>query len=273
MWWCRNSALALIFWPVVAAAQPTSMADLENLQANKLPVLEQHAFKRGERLEYNVSYGWIDAGEAILELTTETKTIGGRPVYHAVGTGRSLGTFDFFFEVRDRYESYFDVEGIYPWLFIRDVSEGGYQIKQNYTFDHYRRIATNEKGKQFKVSLGIQDMISSFYRARAMDLAGAKPGDVFEMDCFVDNEVWPLKVRYVGQETIKIKHGKYNCLVFRPVVQEGRIFKKEEDMTVWVTNDQNKIPVQAKAKILVGSITMELRHYSGVANPVNVVKP
>jgi len=241
---------------------------ITDITYDRLPSVNHHAFKKGERLEYEVSYGWIDAGEAIIEIKQEEKKIAGRDVMHVVGTGNSLGTFNWFFKVRDRYETYMDTEGVFPWIFVRNIEEGGFKLKQLYTFDQFKKRVKTDKNKYFDVPLGVQDMISSFYRARAIDYSHVKPGDVFEIPAFVDNEVWPLRIKYVRNEVIEVDKGKFDCMVFVPVVQQGRIFKKEEDMQVWVTRDENKIPILAKAHILVGSIDMEIRDYSGLANPI-----
>ncbi len=240
-------------------------------KSTNLPSVKYNSFKRGERLEYEVSYGWIDAGEAIIEITEEKKSIAGRDVIHIVGKGNSMGTFNWFFKVRDTYETYIDADGVFPWIFVRDIEEGGFKMKQYYTFDQFKRKVRTKKGKQFDVPVGVQDMISAFYYARTFDFSDAKPNQVYEMHIFIDNELWPLRIRYLKKERIKVDKGTYDCMVFVPVVQEGRIFKKEEDMMVWVTDDENKIPIQAKAKILVGSVTMEIRDYSGLANPVSKV--
>ncbi|MBL0314499.1 MAG: DUF3108 domain-containing protein [Flavobacteriales bacterium] len=58
----------------------------------------------------------------------------------------------------------------------------------------------------------------------------------------------------------------------RSVVQKGRVFKKEEDLSVWITDDANHLPILAKAKILVGSVKMELKTYSGLMNPISQVQ-
>ena len=84
----------------------------------------------------------------------------------------------------------------------------------------------------------------------------------------MDNEEWNLRMRYVGKETIKLRNGKFRCLKFQPVVQQGRIFKANDDLNVWITDDANHIPVLAEAKVLVGSIKMELSSFEGLANPV-----
>ena len=262
------SGLLLFLQPVVSDSSPQIT---EQELTIVLPEVNHHAFKRGERLEYEVSYGWLDAGEAIIEITQEKEKIAGRDVFHVIGTGNSLGTFNWFFKVRDRYETYVDEKGVFPWIFIRDIHEGGFDLKQYYTFDHFKEKVKTNKGKEYDIPLGVQDMISALYRARALDVSLVKPGQVFEIQAFVDNEFWPLKIKYLRNETIQVDKGDFDCMVFVPVVQTGRIFKKEEDMMVWVTNDQNKIPILAKAKVVVGSVTMEIRDYKGLANPISKV--
>ena len=238
----------------------------------KLRTVKNEAFKRGEVLSFKVNYGFIEAGQAILEVKEETKEIGGRKTYHMVGTGVSKGTFDWFFKVRDRYETYIDEEALIPWIFIRRVSEGGYKINQDYIFNHYKKKVDIGEGRVFDVPENVQDMLSAFYFSRNIDFTDAKAGDIFTVPCFVDKEVYPMKIKYMGKETIKIGIGKFRCIKFRPVVQKGRVFKKEEDLNVWITDDKNRIPVRAQAHILVGSIKMDLTSYSGLANPISKVE-
>ena len=89
-----------------------------------------------------------------------------------------------------------------------------------------------------------------------------------------ETAIWDVNgdfLKYKGEDVVKIKKGKFNCLKFAPVLQEGRIWENEEDLTVWITNDQNKIPLLAKTKILVGSIKMELCEYEGLAGPISKI--
>ena len=249
-----------------------SIPEVSENGSPELRKLKQKAFKPGEVLEYVVHYGLLDAGVARVELRDEGKKIAGRRIYHVIGTGVTKGAFDWFYKVRDRYETFIDSEGIFPWLFVRRVDEGGYKINQDYTFLQYKNRVDVGNGKVFDSPDYVQDMISAIYFARTLDLSKIKHGDVITIDAFVDNEVWPAKIRYVGTETISIRSGKYNCLKFNPVVQQGRIFKQESDMSVFITNDENKIPILAEAKVLVGSLKMELTHYEGLANPIAKVK-
>ena len=124
------------------------------------------------------------------------------------------------------------------------------------------------KGEKVDVPYAVQDMISAFYYARTFDLQGLNIGDTLTVPTFLDNELFPLSIKYLGDENVRIKKGKFRCMKFAPVVQKGRIFKTEEDLTVYITKDQNRIPIMAKAQILVGSIKMELTDYEGLKNPV-----
>ena len=211
----------------------------------------------------------MNAGEATLEVKKVKKKIQGREILHIVGRGYSISAFDWFFKVRDKYETYLDEEGIFPWLFVRRIEEGGYKKEQDYKFfQNQGKVEYVQKKKEYKVPHGVQDMISSFYYARTIDFSNAKKDQVFEFESFVDGEVYPIKIRYTGIKTVRVNAGKFECMVFHPVVQEGRVFKKDDDLTVYITNDENKIPVLARAKILIGSVRMELIDYKNLANPM-----
>jgi hypothetical protein len=230
--------------------------------------LPHTAFKAGEKLTYVLHYGFVNAGEATIELRETDLKMLGRPMLQAVGKGRSLGAFNTFYKVDDHYETYFDRDGVFPWIFMRRVSEGGYEFSQDYAYMQNLHQVNTQKKQTHTVPAHVQDMLSAFYYARTIDYSKAKPGDEFSIDCFLDDEIWPLKMRFVGRETIKLRNGKYRCLKFQPVVQQGRIFKTNDDLNVWVTDDANHIPVLAQAKVLVGSIKMELSSYEGLVHPV-----
>jgi hypothetical protein len=226
------------------------------------------AFKQGEVLTYRVHYGFVDAGEARLEVLPEMKSFGVRPCYHVVGSGKSVGAFDWFFKVRDRYESYVDSAAIMPWFFIRRVDEGGYKINQTVTFNHYKNIVTSEKST-LNMPDYLQDLISAFYYARTTDFNTLKIGDVIPIKAWLDDALIPLNVKFIGREVLSTKFGDINCIVLRPLLQQGRVFKENEDLTLWISDDQNKIPVRAEAKILVGSVKMDLKNFSGLAAPLS----
>lgn len=238
----------------------------------ELPSVKNQAFKEGEILTYRLHYGIIDAGVAVLEVKPEVMDVAGRKVYHIVGNGYSKGSFDWFFKVRDRYETFLDKDALLPWMFVRRVNEGGYIINEDYKFNHYTNKVDVGREDKVDVPQGTHDMISAFYAARNLDLSNAKEGDVFTINSIVDKELFPLKIRYVGKERIDCDLGTFDCVKFRPIVQKGRVFKREEDLNVWITDDKNHVPVRAQAKLMVGSVKLDIVSAKNLANPTSEVK-
>jgi hypothetical protein len=237
-------------------------------KAAKYRTVKHNAFKAGEKLTYRMHYGIVDAGEAVLEVKKTDKKVKGRNLLHVVGTGRTLGAFNWVFKVRDRYESYIDSEGVFPWMFIRRVDEGGFKINQDYIFKQGAQKVKTQDKKEYDVPGGIQDMLSSFYYARTLDYKNAKINQEFAMNMFIDNEVFPFKIKYLGTETIKTRKGKFDCIKLRPLMMKGRVWEDEESMTIWVTNDNNKVPVLLETKISVGSVKATLTGWEGLVSPI-----
>ena len=236
-----------------------------------LRTIQNQAFRQGEKLKFRIHYGFMDAGEATLEVLPELQKFGPRECYRVVGTGRTLGAFDWFFKVRDRYESVIDRDAIVPWLFIRRVNEGSYVKNQNVSFDHYKDSAKSEKAT-IAIPEYTQDLISAFYYARTIDFSKAKEGDIFPINGYLDDEILPLNIKYLGKEKIKSKVGWIHCIKFRPMLAEGRVFKEQENMTIWVSDDKNRIPVRVQTNILVGSIKMDLVSYENLVNELSLAK-
>lgn len=260
--------ISLLLSAGISAQEKAPKVSMDTLSHYKLPTVNQRAYGTGEYLRFRLAYGLVDAGEAELTIHPSPKKYQGRDAYHIVGKGRTLGAFNWFYKVDDTYETYLDKKGSFPWEFVRDIKEGGYTKFQNYKFHQDRAAVSTHKGDTFGTLAFAQDMLSSFYFARTLDFTGIKPGDIFTIPTFVDEENYPLKIKYIGRENLKSRTGKYRCLKFVPVLQEGRVFKDEQDMIVWITDDANKIPVLAKAKVLVGSIKMELAEYKNLRNPL-----
>jgi len=273
----KAGCIGVVMITVIAAGERSESTYLlsQNIQAqnifDQLPQQKNIAFKEGEVLTYRMHYGAMNAGMAVLEVKPDLIEVNGRKVYHIVGNGFTIGSADWFFKVRDRYETYMDKDALLPWLFVRRVDEGGYKFSQDYSFNHYTKKVDIGNGEKYDVPLGVQDMVSAFYSARNLDLSNAKEGDTYSVDCFVDKELWPLKIKFLGREEIKTDLGKFRCLKFVPIVQKGRVFKKDEDLLVWISDDLNHIPMRAQAKVLVGSIKMDITAVKNLSNPCSKV--
>lgn len=250
----------------LSIGQPTiRRSDFKPVKNAELP------FKAGEKLNYNIQYGFVKAGEAELKIQSLT-TRRGAPTFHMVGTGKTVGMTDWFFHTEDRYETYLDTSTLHPVEFIRDVDEGGYEINRHILFDQEEHTARdlNFGDSIFQLEERMQDIFSAFYYARSMDVSDIKRGDEINISVFLDHEKFPFILRYDGVEQIELDDFTIECMKFTPVVQEGRVFKEKESMSIWVSNDQNRIPVLLKSELAVGSITVELTKYQNLAHPLSL---
>ena len=237
---------------------------------------QSSAFKSGEYFKFQVSYGFINAGVATLEL--KETTYNGKSVYHAKGDGHTTGLSKTFFKVKDDYQSYFDKTTGQPYRFIRKINEGGYTKNQE-GFINYKTNTVLLKDykakteKTYNINSKIQDVISSFYYLRNHEkLNSIKPGETIQIDMFFDDEIFKFKLKFMGYEKIKTKFGTINSMKFRPYVMSGRLFKEEESLTLWVSNDENRVPLKIQASLLVGSLKAELIQYKNLKTTLKVVK-
>jgi hypothetical protein len=242
-------------------------------QNRQLRYVENSAFQRGEHLSYRVFYdsfltGNVLAGEASLEIKKNNEVIGGRNTMHVIGHGRSRGAFNYFFKVVNRYESYIDETAVLPLLFIRRIQEGGYRKSQDVMFNHFDNIAVSNTAS-VKVAPNVQDIISAFYYLRTYNYDNAQVGDYYDVNFYLDDTVYVSRVMFDGREEITTRKGTFKTLRFKPEVLKGDVFSQPYPMTLWISDDKNKIPVLAQSGIIVGSIKMELTDYKGLKNPLS----
>ena len=240
------------------------------LYINSYAQTNSNSFKHGEFLKYKIHYGLLNAGFASVELENPDKN--NDSLFHAVGLGWTTGMVGFIFPVEDRYESYFRASDLKPKHFIRKVNEGGYTQDKEVFFDynsHQAKEINHKKSteKYFFIQNNIQDMISSFYYMRNIDFEVLGEKDSISVNMFFDGKMNPIKLVILGRETIKSKFGKINTIKVRPLVLKGRVFKDEENVTLWISDDLNKIPIKIKASLLVGAAKAELIEYNGLVHP------
>lgn len=209
----------------------------------------------GEKLKYKVYYTWagiyVPAGEAVFSNKLERYM--NRPVYHVTGFGQTYKSYDWFYKVYDTYESFIDTATMLPLKFQRNVHEGNHRFSSQILFDHQNNKA-NSGNKSISTPDCVHDVLSAIYFARNMDFTKCKAGDKINFNMILDHEVYPLYIRYVGKEKFSSKYGSYNTIKFKPKLIEGTLFKGGEEMTVYVTDDQYKIPVYIETPIIVGKI-------------------
>lgn len=236
------------------------------------------SFDIGERVDYEVYYNWgfiwVNAGEVFFEVNSEIQN--GQKIFHFISKGKSKPNYDWLYKVKDIYESKVFYDTFKPIWFKRDTFEGNFKVDEEY---HYlpkqNKVVlslVDSKNPLIKDTLKIApctfDVLTTVYYARTIDFDRYEEGTKIPIDVLIDGEAHHLYIRYLGQEVIEARDGKkYECIKFKPLLVAGSIFKGGEDMTVWVTNDSNKVPILVEAKILVGSIKAYLTKTTGLRNP------
>ena len=175
-----------------------------------------------------------------------------------------------------RYESFFENENILTNKFIRNINEGGYKKNIEIQFNHDKDEATvnnlkTKSLKNFKIKKNAQDMVSVFYFLRKyFSINDLDDKNEISVNMFFDSENYNLKIKYLKTEIINTNFGKILCFKIRPYVQYGRVFKKDESLTMWITADDNRIPIKVKADLIVGSIRIDLESFSNLTNSFKI---
>lgn len=225
------------------------------------------AFQAGERLKYRIHYGWFNAGTATFEVEEQLAQVNGRDCYNIYGLGKTAKWFEWFYKLRDEMRTFVDAEALIPWNYTKKSRQGSFRFNDEVTFDHFNGYVEGVKGR-FEMPLHAQDMLSAMYYARSLDLRNAPVGKVFEIPIFFDDGIYNVGVKVKGREVIDTPKGRFRCLKLAPILIVGRVFKGEEDMTVWVTDDANLIPVYIESPVAVGAVEVELRDWENLRNPI-----
>ena len=237
---------------------------------------KESAYGIGEWFKFRIHYGLVTAGFATLEVKEGVQN--NKKVFHTVGNGYTAGMTKLFFKVNDDYQSYIDKATSKPYQFIRKIDEGGYTKNQEGFFNQDKNTVLvkdykNNTENTFPVSENVQDIVSSFYYLRNHpNIDKLKIGESIIIDMFFDGEVVKFKLKYIGRELLSTKFGKVNTMIFRPLVQSGRVFKEEESLTVWISDDDNKMPLRIKASLAIGSLKADLESYRGLKHPFMVIR-
>ncbi len=239
---------------------------------------DNFAFNPGEEVEYTVYYNWgfiwVNAGRVTFNVFE--KLFRNRPVYHFDSYGTTHRKYDWVFKVRDRFQSYVDIETFRPLWYEMDTYEGGFEARDVYNFFPEENLVitrTENSDKPLQIdTLEIEtcsfDVLTAIYVARNIDFASYQVNETIPFSILIGNELFDLNPRYLGKETIVTREKEtFDCIKFSVELVEGFIFTAGNEMFVWVTDDDNRIPVLVEAQIRIGSVKAMLHSYRGLRNP------
>ena len=235
---------------------------------------QEDAYDVGEWFKFRIHYGFVNAGYATLEV--KDAVVNNKKTFHVIGKGYTTGMSRFFFKVDDLYESYIDKESGNPLQYVRKINEGGYIKSQEGFFNQSANTVLvkdykNRNEKTFVTPKNTQDILSAFYYLRNYpNIDKINPGESIVINMFIDDETTKFKLKFAGREDITTKFGVVSSMIFKPMVQSGRVFKEQESLTVWISDDDNRLPIRIKADLAVGSIKADLDAFKGLNNPFKI---
>ncbi len=196
-----------------------------------------------------------------------------KKIFHSKAIGRSTGLTNRIYKVNDIYESFFDIKTGLPYKAIRNINEGNYTSYNEVIYNHKDSSLTSTKsGLIENLEMPIYDILSAFYLIRNEKLKNIKEGETILVNTFFSNKKFPLRIRYMGKENVEIDLGKFECFKFSPVVEAGRVFDTEDDVSIWISADKNFVPIKIQFNLYIGSINCDLKTFKGLKYPLKEIK-
>ncbi len=242
------------------------------------PVFSQNSatepYTFGEELNFEVSYGWFNLADAKMEIARKPHLQDSKPHYKIDVYGKTKGAATIFGKVNDNWGTLIDMDSKLPSLSYRHIEEGKYRKHEKVTFDQKNQKAfmqlydrenkSLKEEREFKLPGQVQDLVSGFYYLRTLNLKNLKPGDQLVIRGFFDKEIYNIKLIYEGTEKLETEIGTKDTYIFSPQLPKNNLFRGEYPVKVWVTQDQNKIPVKIKANLFLGSINLDIKSDKGL---------
>jgi hypothetical protein len=239
------------------------------IRAAKLRVVNNQSFQAGENYVYKVKYGILTIGQANVDVHDNITTVNGRPCYRVNVEGRTAGMASIW-RVKNTYRSFIDTTAIIPHRFVYSARENNYAKDQVFDFDHNRNLVKRtekENITEYKVPEYVQDVISGYYYLRTIDFSKMRIGEQVNAPMFFDDELYNMRVKYAGKAVVKTKFGRINVLKLNPVLPQNKLFKGEEAIRIFVSDDTNRVPIRLEIDFSFGTIAMEMTGYQEVRKP------
>lgn len=237
-----------------------------------LPVLTTaiNHYQKVETIRYTAKLGLVKAANIVLRTDEALIDIQDTKCYKVTLMGELDGTVDLFSELNDTFYSYVDTHTFKPKLFIRNLQENSYKkLEYNYFDFNSHKLTTIHKKttnpdsiKNYDISENINDLITSYFQLRKIDFEKYTTNDTLRIDVFIENESHNLKFLLKKREEIKTKIGRFKTIVLVPIVPPTDFFRGEEPVSVWISDDENRIPLKMKAKSWVGNVEVDIKEYT-----------
>ena len=239
---------------------------------------QNNTIAAGEKLTFAASYNMSGLLNELAQVTMETSTVktSKSTLLKLKCTAATYSKWDSFFKIRDLYESYVSPTTLTPYLYNRDISEGGHDKFMKYKFNHKTRTVSSvmrktrsngtiwEENKSVKIGASTRDLVTTLYQIRNLDIHKANIGDSQNFTVLFDTKENIITIKLLGKETINTALGKKECYKLAISINNSNVLKGSNGNILWLTADENKIPVYAKFKIAVGSGELKIKSATGL---------
>jgi len=246
-----------------------------------IPITKNTSFGKGEQLNYRVSFGFFNVGHAITKIDQRIYSINNKPCYKIDAWGETSDWISWVTRVKDNWGGYLDTTSLIPQVGYRKIEEGNARKNEYTTYDHSKhqaevKVMNKQTGvydnpKYYNIPRNGRDLVSGFMYLRVIDFTKLKIGDTVTMSGFYEDTAYKLKIMYQGKDNVKTKIGKIPCYKLMPLMPDNKLFDGENAVTVWLSEDDNKIPVKIQAKMFVGHTGLELTSFKGLRNQLKIV--
>ena len=240
-------------------------------------------YNPGEVLSYRVSYKarlFPNTEVATVDVITSLDTLNGKPHYKVHGHGVTMPAYRWFFTVDDSYYIWADTTTYRTMRFASDIREGSYTFRSEYLYDHAQGVVNTrwqkkqlpEQSKTMQISERGMDPVSLYFNLRSEASDSFSEGETRRLEMVLEDTVRYLEFRFIGREVKRVpKIGKFRTLKFKCQIgtSDGFSFTDGTEFFIWITNDENKIPVMLSSPVRVGEIRAYLRRYEGLHYPLS----
>lgn len=243
---------------------------------SSLPISREMPYGPNEVLEYRIHYGFMNAGEARIEVHPKLYLVNNKVCYKATVTGKSTGAFDFALRIRDQWGTYIDTSSKNPQRAFRTIEEGKYRLKEYAYFDYKnnevnleRETKGNKKETRvYSITDDVQDIISGYYFLRTINYNALHLNDTIAVNAFFEDKLYNFSVKFLGKGQVKTKFGSINAIKLSPIMPENQLFEGGNSIRLWLSDDKNKIPIKVEADMVVGAVEIDLKGYEGLKHPI-----
>lgn len=246
------------------------------------PISKNPSFGKGEQLDYRVNFLGFTVGKAVTKIDSRVHTINTKPCYKVDAWGETSDWISWVTRVKDNWGGYLDTTSLVPHVGYRKIREGRYKKDELTQYDHSKskaevKVMNHETGmyenpQLYDIPKNGKDLVSGFMYLRIIDFKKVKVGDTVTIQGFYEDTAYNLRIMYKGKDNIHTKVGKIPCYKLVPIMPDNKLFDGENSITVWLSEDENKIPVKIQAKMFIGHTGLELTSFRGLRNQLKILR-